>query len=219
MTEIIREAPLGQTIRWLSRNTLLKYPEERPEFELPLQYITLLNAEKAIDPHVLWDSLRRKSSVPSNPPSTNGPLPRTESDLESLGMTRTKSRVYTAPYSNERVEAEQQLALERTKTTPIIPITTSEGIILVDWYTTDDAANPQNWSSRKRGFITFLICAYTWVVYTGSSIYAPSEGGVMESFGVDPTLASLPLSLYVLAYGVGPLLWVRILLVILPVVT
>jgi DHA1 family multidrug resistance protein-like MFS transporter len=112
------------------------------------------------------------------------------------------------PYSNERFEVEQQLALERTKTIPIVPKKTTDGIILVDWYTTDDPANPQNWSSRKRMFVTFVMCAYTWVVYTGSSIYAASESGVMERFTVNPTEAVLPLSLYVLASGVGPLLFV-----------
>ena len=56
-------------------------------------------------------------------------------------------------------------------------------------------------------FATFAMCAYTWVVYTGSSIYGASEGWVMERFTVNPTEAVLPLSLYVLAYGVGPLLF------------
>jgi DHA1 family multidrug resistance protein-like MFS transporter len=124
-----------------------------------------------------------------------------------LGVTRTKSRAETMPYSTERFEVEQQLALERTKTIPITPKKTTDGIVLVDWYTSDDPANPQNWSSRKRVFVTVLMCAYTWVVYTGSSIYAASEGGVMEQFNVNPTEAVLPLSLYVLAYGVGPLIF------------
>jgi DHA1 family multidrug resistance protein-like MFS transporter len=57
-------------------------------------------------------------------------------------------------------------------------------------------------------FVNFVMCAYTWVVYTGSSIYAASESGVMERFTVNPTEAVLPLSLYVLASGVGPLLFV-----------
>jgi MFS transporter, DHA1 family, multidrug resistance protein len=107
----------------------------------------------------------------------------------------------------ERFELELQLAVERTKTIPIVPKKTSDGVVLVDWYTSDDRANPQNWPRWKRAFVTFLICAYTWVVYTGSSIYAPSEGGVMERFGVSATAAALPLALYVLAYGVGPLLF------------
>lgn len=41
----------------------------------------------------------------------------------------------------------------------------------------------------------------------GSAIYAPSEPGVMIAFGVSETAAQLGLALYVLAYGIGPMLW------------
>ena len=41
----------------------------------------------------------------------------------------------------------------------------------------------------------------------GSAIYAPSQPGVMQAFGVSGTASSLGLALYVLAYGIGPMLW------------
>lgn len=201
MADLIREAPLGQALRWISRNKILQYPEEKEGFELPIQYTLQLNSEK---------SARTIKSVARTPTATSdldAISSSTDSDLEGLGVTRTKSRAETMPYSNERFEVEQQLALERTQTIPIAPKKTTDGIVLVDWYTTDDPANPQNWSTRKRTFVTVLMCAYTWVVYTGSAIYAASEGGVMEHFNVNPIEASLPLSLYVLAYGVGPLVF------------
>ena len=208
MRDLIREAPLGQVLRYITRNKLFPYPEELSDFELPVQYAIQTKSEKEAP------QLHSNAGAPSENRSDSGiddaeekPPGKLESELESLGMTRTKSKHYSLPYSRERVDAEQQLAIERTQSIPIIPQRTSEGIVLIDWYTTDDPANPHNWSSAKRGFVTFLICAYTWVVYTGSSIYARSEGGVMKQFGVSPTLATLPLSLYVLAYGVGPLLW------------
>ncbi|KAF2670639.1 MFS general substrate transporter [Microthyrium microscopicum] len=205
MADLIREAPIGQLLRLVTRNRIFQYPEERSDFELPLQYATQLNSKKQFRSTSSLNDLEKPDTIADNPSDETSP--KTEAELEGLGMTRTKSRHYSDPYSNERLEVEQQLALERTQTIPIIPKKTSDGIILVDWYTTDDPANPQNWSSFKRGWIVFLICAYTWVVYTGSSIYAPSEGGVIEQFGVSPTIASLPLALYVLAYGIGPLLF------------
>jgi MFS transporter, DHA1 family, multidrug resistance protein len=48
---------------------------------------------------------------------------------------------------------------------------------------------------------------YTFVVYCASAIYVPSEGGVMKRFGVGFSKASLGLSLYVIGYGLGPLLF------------
>lgn len=64
-----------------------------------------------------------------------------------------------------------------------------------------------NWSLAKRVFISVQILLYTFTVYMGSSIYAPSIAGVMERFGVGETAASLGLALYVLGYGIGPMLF------------
>ncbi|KAG0648233.1 MFS general substrate transporter [Hyphodiscus hymeniophilus] len=97
--------------------------------------------------------------------------------------------------------------LERPASVPIAPARTITGTILVDWYTTDDPANPQNWSTRKKNFVALQINLYTFAVYTSSSIYVSSIPGVMEHFGVGPTKASLGLGMYVLGYGLGPLLW------------
>jgi DHA1 family multidrug resistance protein-like MFS transporter len=214
MTDILREAPLGQLIRWVTSNRLLQYPEERPGFELPETYRSVLNS-----PEERTGSSGTKSIGYSTDDSTATPAthdlekrnthieqPR-EGDVEALGLRRTKSRLDATPYTEERREIEAELALQRTVTKPIVPQKTANGKILVDWYTTDDPANPQNWSNGKRFLISLIICLYTFVVYTGSAIYTSSEQGVMEKFNVGPTAASLPLSLYVLAYGLGPLLW------------
>lgn len=204
MVDLIREAPFGQLLRLISGNRVMRYPEEVKGFELPTQYT--MSADPADETPAL--ASRQYSNESADAPRTPDKLTQNDKEtLDEVSMTRTKSRQYTAPFSVDRATVEEGLDLQRTKTIPIVPQRTSDGIILVDWYTTDDPANPHNWSSGKRGFITFLICAYTWVVYTGSSIYAPSESGVIEAFGVSPTLAALPLALYVLAYGVGPLLW------------
>lgn len=44
-------------------------------------------------------------------------------------------------------------------------------------------------------------------VYGASSMYAPSEEGVMHRFHVGATPAALGLAIYVLGYGFGPLLF------------
>lgn len=221
MTDILREAPLGQLIRWISGNSLLKYPEELPGFELPSTYNAVLNAsEKEADTAASrtiskqqTKSTRRSSSIDRSPAPHDLEKQDTEiqrpngHDSQSLQLSRTKSRLETTPYTEDRLEIEAQLALERTQTKPIVPQKTSDGNILVDWYTTDDPANPQNWSDGKRFVVSLIICLYTFVVYTGSAIYTSSEIGVMEEFNVGPTAAALPLALYVLAYGIGPLLW------------
>ncbi|KAL7955141.1 major facilitator superfamily domain-containing protein [Trichoderma compactum] len=102
---------------------------------------------------------------------------------EDLRRERTVGSIQRGPYmENGRFDPEQQIELKKTKSEPIVPHKTNDGIILVDWYTTDDPANPQNWSSFKRSYIVFVICLYTWA-------------------------SELGLALYVLAYGVGPLIF------------
>lgn len=260
MTDMLREAPLGQVIRWITGNRLLKYPEELPDFELPATYNAILNApehhmkiptaQRTKSRESRLRTSRSSSDEDSTPPTEDAEIEKTETDRQeptsmhkpsqassdegttpgtlelekrdlekmetqdanpiehkTLSLNRTKSRLETMPYTEERLELEAELALERTKTAPITPAKTADGNILVDFYTTDDPANPQNWSNTKRFFISFIICLYTFVVYTGSAIYTTSELGVIQKFGVTPLDASLPLSLYVLAYGMGPLIW------------
>ena len=214
MSDLIREAPMGQLIRFLTRNRVLKYPEEIPGFELPETYNKVINASES---EKLGPS-RSDSEADENNAKSVEDLPELKhhsttrsiksSDIEAhAALARTKTRESTTPYTEERLEVEAELQIERTKSLPIVPQKTSDGNILVDWYTTDDAANPQNWSNSKRFFVALIVCAYTFAVYTGSAIYTSGEAGVIEEFGVSPTDASLPLSLYVLAYGIGPLIF------------
>jgi DHA1 family multidrug resistance protein-like MFS transporter len=204
MADLIREAPIGQIIRFLTRNRHLQYPEEKPDFQCPSCY-----------------------SNPDAPPDTSLPvssssiIPNSVGDEEKVTHRRTLSnasangttlepilsRVRTLQYTEQRLDDETLQAAERAISRPVIPSRLDDGTILVDWYTTDDPANPQNWSSKKRGFVSLLICLYTVAVYTGSAIYVAAEEGVKAEFNVGPTKASLGLAIYVLGYGMGPLLF------------
>ena len=214
MSDLLRDAPLGQLLRIITRNRILKYPEELPGFQLPETYNTAINeflSEKQPRPRSGSESAAASVKAENDMPQLKHHVTTRSvgsGDLEaSVALTRTKTRESTKPYTEERLEIEQELAIERTKTLPIVPQKTSDGNILVDWYTTDDQSNPQNWSSLKKHSISAIICAYTFAVYTGSAIYTSGEQGVIKQFGINATDASLPLSLYVLAYGMGPLIF------------
>ncbi|EGR53034.1 uncharacterized protein TRIREDRAFT_2068 [Trichoderma reesei QM6a] len=113
--------------------------------------------------------------------------PEERSDFfEDMARLRSVASIQSGPYIDHgRFDPEQQIELNETKSVPIVPQKTNDGIILVDWYTTDDQENPRNWSSLKRSYIVFVICLYTWA-------------------------SELGLALYVLAYGVGPLIFGRL---------
>ncbi|OXV12129.1 hypothetical protein Egran_00110 [Elaphomyces granulatus] len=199
--ETIREAPFGQILRWMTGNRVLQYPEEHPDFVFPTTYLDE-KQKVPVEEKLEEDKAdEEKSSSPSPPEPHEGGI------HDGIEASRYDTRANTAPFSHERFEIEAETAVERTLSRPIEPQRTKDGMILVDWYSTDDAANPQNWSLRKKTFAAVQICLYTFVVYCGSAIYVPSEGQIMEEFNVGDTKASLGLALYVVAYGIGPLLW------------
>lgn len=191
MAAYIRDAPFGQLVRLLTKNKYFQYPEEKPDFKLPEPWIRLMNG----------------SDVQADEkPEQQSPSQSSTIDEESGQISRT-STLNTTPFTEARLEADERHEIERVKSTPIVPTQTKDGAILVDWFYTDDAENPHNWSNSKRAMMTTLICLYTFVVYTTSAIYTSSLQGVMEEFNVDTLVGTLGLSLYVLGYGVGPLVF------------
>ncbi|KAF1981161.1 benomyl/methotrexate resistance protein [Aulographum hederae CBS 113979] len=241
MSDLIRDAPIGQIIRYITKNKVLKYPEEEEGWKCPSCYVdpaefdkqqAEAEAESVLEPEYpnIESKIEEAGSEQPTPDvdagnelekvetaideePTHEPTRRFEtiraasskrSELERVGSRMALSQ------SVSRADLEKQFSLASLKpgpSMPIVPTKTADGTILVDWYTTDDPANPQNWSLKKKIFVACQIYLYTLAVYMGSAIYAPSELGVMERFGVSIQVASLGLSMYVLAYGIGPMLW------------
>ncbi|EXJ77123.1 hypothetical protein A1O3_10281 [Capronia epimyces CBS 606.96] len=80
-------------------------------------------------------------------------------------------------------------------------------VTVVGWDGPNDIENPQNFSPIKKVFITAFICVFTWSIYVGSAIYTPSQPGIEEAFAVNHLDSTLGLALYVLAYGLGGLVF------------
>ncbi|KAJ7785821.1 putative caffeine resistance protein [Mycena metata] len=68
-----------------------------------------------------------------------------------------------------------------------------------------DDTTPSNWSSGKRIFVAFSISLLTFSIYIGGAIYTSSIPGLMVEFNLSLVTATLGLTLYVLAYGIGPM--------------
>ncbi|KAG0660547.1 hypothetical protein C6P45_001564 [Maudiozyma exigua] len=78
---------------------------------------------------------------------------------------------------------------------------------LVTWNGPNDPDYPMNWSTSRKILVIVQIMLLTCVNYMGSSIYAPGEDGIREEFKVGHVTATLNVSLYILGYGIGPLLF------------
>ena len=79
---------------------------------------------------------------------------------------------------------------------------------LVEW-TENDPHNPRNWSTPKKVFVIFQICLLTTSVYIGSAIYTAGIPGIQQRFQVSEVKALLGLTLFVVGYALGPMVWVR----------
>ncbi|KAJ5594760.1 major facilitator superfamily domain-containing protein [Penicillium hispanicum] len=198
--EAIRDAPFGQLVRYLTNNKYFQYPEEQPDFKLPEQWVLLMNnGDLATKPSRDGSSDDEKTVLEdSQPPPSLAP------SAERISRTSSQD---TLSFTESQLEADIQHEIEKVRSIPVATRKTKDGSILVDWYYTDDAENPHNWSNTKRALVTTLICLYTFVVYTTSAIYTSSAEGIMKQFGVNDLLATLGLSLYVLGYGAGPLVF------------
>ncbi|KZT28599.1 MFS general substrate transporter [Neolentinus lepideus HHB14362 ss-1] len=85
---------------------------------------------------------------------------------------------------------------EGTRTNPYI----------VDW-DRNDPENPYNWSKARRWLITVQLAVSTWTVSFGSSAYSGGLKSTERVFHVSEEVAVLGISLYVLGFGLGPLVF------------
>jgi DHA1 family multidrug resistance protein-like MFS transporter len=224
MADLIRDAPLGQLIRFVTRNKYLQYPEEKPGFKLPESWDAVLNNPDVIidetpgaNNNALLTGTALASSASSTVAATEDPKAKGETEKETedvergdavpVRLHRSRSPQETQAYTIDRLEADEEHDVEKVKSIPVVPKRTKDGHVLVDWYYSDDNENPHNWTNNRRLGVALIICLYTFVVYTSSAIYTSSTEGIMHAFGVSQLKATLGLSLYVLGYGIGPLVF------------
>ena len=77
---------------------------------------------------------------------------------------------------------------------------------LVDWEP-DDHENPRNWSTSYKSWITFQLGMLALSASMGSSIISPAENTIQAYTHINSEAAVLPVSLYILGFAFGPLLW------------
>lgn len=196
---LFRESPAGQLLRFVTGNRILKYPEELPGYQVPPQWLDVLNSDRPPSTHhTSGSSASSVHNAAANPSDAEekdlvSPLPKTETETANTSDRDAEKAAGPTPAGPP-----SGLDLTRTQSLPIVPQRTKEGIVLVDFYTTDDPANPYNWPRSQKLTSTFILCFYTFVVYASSSIYIPSLPGIIAEYGVGQVEASLGLALYVL---------------------
>ena len=102
--------------------------------------------------------------------------------------------------SHNDEENPSQLSSEKDKETD------EKKAYLVEWES-DDKANPRNWSTPYKSWITFQLGMLALAASLGSSIISPAEEDIMAHTHISSEVAVLPVSFYILGFAFGPLLW------------
>jgi multidrug resistance protein len=77
---------------------------------------------------------------------------------------------------------------------------------LVTWNGPDDPMNPKNWKMSKKWAATFIVSSFTFISPVSSSMVAPAMKVMSQDLAITTQLESaMVLSIFVLAYAVGPL--------------
>lgn len=83
---------------------------------------------------------------------------------------------------------------------------TEDDPFIVSWLE-NDPVNPMNYPMTKKWCITMLVAISTLAVAFASSAYSGGIAEVMEEFRVAEIIGTLGISLFVLGFAVGPLMW------------
>lgn len=75
----------------------------------------------------------------------------------------------------------------------------------VTWTGPDDPENPKNWPSSKKWAATVTVSLFTFISPVSSSMVAPALTSLATDFHTNEVVSELCLSVFVLAYAVGPL--------------
>ncbi|OWP06451.1 MFS multidrug transporter [Marssonina coronariae] len=78
---------------------------------------------------------------------------------------------------------------------------------LVSWDGPDDKRNPKNWSYRRKWAATLIVSSFTFISPVSSTMIAPAVNAISAEFNIiNEVEKNLTLSVFVLAYAVGPLI-------------
>ncbi|CAK7210458.1 hypothetical protein SCUCBS95973_000790 [Sporothrix curviconia] len=87
-----------------------------------------------------------------------------------------------------------------------LPLTVDAEGRPVVWNWATDPANPYNWTMGRKWAQVASFAAAAFTTSVGTSIMSPAHTDLMLEFGVSSTAAILPLTFYVLALAIGPVI-------------
>ncbi|KAF4626840.1 hypothetical protein G7Y89_g11313 [Cudoniella acicularis] len=124
-----------------------------------------------------------------------------ESEVPGTGIEAPSSSTITEQYDPSSSEQNIETKPETPKEEEI----SSENT--VDFDGPSDLTKPTNWPLGKKIITTVLYGMTTGGSTWASSVYTSAGDSIAEEFGIGSVVSTLGLTLFLLGFGIGPLLW------------
>jgi predicted MFS family arabinose efflux permease len=130
-------------------------------------------------------------------------------------MSKSSSSLSLSSSQSKAIENDQPIAEQFDEENPPPPSTVEkenapEGDPFLAKWAPNDPENPYNWTTKKKSWITFQLGMLAFAASLGSSIIAPAEPAINLYTGVSEEVSVLTISLYIVGFIFGPLLWAPI---------
>ncbi|KAK5561923.1 MFS siderochrome iron transporter 1 [Exophiala xenobiotica] len=155
------------------------------------------------------DSLSR-STTESSSTGTTAREVRTQNEQPNLDPEKqAHDQRYQHPKEKVphwRLVASQTLITDAVANYPYNGSGTEDDPYVVE-FIPNDPRNPMEFSQVKKWFITLTVAIATLAVAFVSSAYSGGADEIIQTFGVSQEVFTLGISLFVLGFAIGPLLW------------
>ncbi|BGP38653.1 hypothetical protein JCM10450v2_002603 [Rhodotorula kratochvilovae] len=221
--DLVRDSTFGQLVNYLSNGRLLPYADQRPDYVVPARYRKTTSG--APSPSSLSRTSTLAGEAASLPPFDPDALAsKCTASCRQLNQTQesTRERPQRIPSPDSPADGvtlvdgagvcralkvgDSSSDLEKQEVRLQSLRSASEYPWLVTFDGPNDPDRPQNWSFAKKLFVGFLICFLTFAIYIGSAIYTSSIPGLMSEYDVTKVTATAGLTVFVAAYGIGPMI-------------
>ncbi|KAG0652879.1 Efflux pump vrtL [Hyphodiscus hymeniophilus] len=173
--------------------------------------LSRLISGRHLDDHILYHghSYHRDSNEEALDDESSGDdSDLTEKDANETGYIEPESSGDIVPEVRDGIEDQRDVEagpkLEKSRTTR--SARSARDPNLVSWTGPEDPENPKNWTLRRKWAATLVVSSFTFISPVSSSMVAPALTAIDREFGItNEVLSSLVLSIFVLAYAVGPL--------------
>ncbi|KAL8630736.1 hypothetical protein Q9189_003577 [Teloschistes chrysophthalmus] len=128
------------------------------------------------------------------------------SHANNVGPSRTPTAAYSYRTNELPNPFEAAMQKDLEKQTEKELDTPEKDPNLVAWDGPADPQNPKNWSIKRKWAATFVVSGFTFISPVSSAMVAPALKVLAQDFGTSSTaVANIMLSIFVLAFAVGPL--------------